>query len=363
MRKLSDWLPAERLKGTPSEVPGRYASGTLWPHGEWSLGYGSERPDGGDWHEDVFVGMGVEDTEAAREAAGDALASLNLSDASNSTSRPPRGLKGITGYGQQMIKACGYLMQRHWPHHRKTLGTVTLPPMTREQRAEVVQLWPDLTRELLRWLSRRLSRQGVPPVVCSVTEIQPKRLQAQGEGCLHWHLLWLNVPAKSGCWSVNPNEMRAWLVDLLERKIGGLECGHVNVNTKPVKGEVAAYLAKYMSKGKQLVQEALADWGADNCPRTWYNLTKPARDMVKASTHRGRVPGALLESVLNHAWDVGPGEVYAFLRHIDLVYDGVAYTAGWRGRLHAEVAEDLHSMLESGHMPRLPEDPAVVGWE
>lgn len=338
---LEKWLPREKVRGFGSRTPTSYVSGTMWPHGEFSYGYGKRRPDGGEWHEDPFVGLGVDDVAMAERADRP----LYLSDAPNSTNRPPRGLKGITGYGQQMIKACGFLMEERFPRHRKTFGTVTLPPMPQEMRAELVRLWPDLTRELLRWVSRRLERQGLPPLVCSVCEVQPKRLAALGEAYLHWHLIWLNHPGRKGNWAVDPVEMSAWLVSLLERKIRGLRCGHVNVNVKPVAGEAARYLAKYMSKGRQAVTEAMQDWGADNCPKTWWNMTAKAREMVNASVRRGEAVGQLLEGIFYHAQATGWDDYYAFLRPIEMDFDGVSVILGWRGRLHPEVREDVRAML------------------
>lgn len=343
---LSELLPRQNVRGYAKREGGSYPSGTLWPHGEFSLGWARDRGDGGEWHEDVFVGMGVDDTASAREGAKEALASLNLSDAPNSH-RPPRGLKGMTGYGAQMIKACGHLLQQRWPHHRKTLGTVTLPPMSEQARREVVAAWPQMTREWLQWLSRRLERQGLPPVVCSVTEVQPKRLEARSEGYLHWHTLWLNHPGQAGNWAVDPNDVRTWVNDLLRRHCPSYSGGHVNVNTKPVEGVVAAYMAKYMSKGKQMVSEAMKDWGSDLCPRQWWNMTASARRMVKAATCQGRQAGLILETALNHAFDTDPGEVFAFLRHIELLVDGAHLTVGWRGRFHPGLDDDIRALIQS----------------
>src|SRR3990172_8496674 len=144
MRKLSEWLPEEKLSGVVSRHPASYTSGTIWPHGEWSFGYAKGGPDGGGndgaaWYVSAAA-LEVHHTPDIAE-----WLPLDLSDAPNSHSRCKRGLKGMTGYGQQMIKACGYLMQEKWPRHRKTLGTVTLPEMTQEQRAAVVAAWPELT--------------------------------------------------------------------------------------------------------------------------------------------------------------------------------------------------------------------------
>ena len=352
-KSLESLLPRERLKGKPSAVPSRYPSGTVWPHGEWSLGYASEIPDGGAWHEDPFVGLGVDDVAMASRGQG-AAAPLDLSDASNSTKRPPRGQNGITGYGQQMIKAAGFLMGEKWPQHRKTMGTITLPPMTPQARREVVEAWPELTRELLRWLSRQLERQSLPPVICSVSEVQPRRLVSTGEGYLHWHLLWLNLPGKAGNWAIDPCDVRSWLESLLIRKIPSYTGGSVNVDVKPVRGEAARYLAKYMSKGKQQVQEAMEDWGPELCPRTWWNMTKPTRDMVKASTSKGRLPGKLLEAVLDKAFASNLDDYYEFLRHIELEFDGVLITVGWRGRFTESLSRDVRSLLHSVDIHRVP---------
>jgi len=138
----------------------------------------------------------------------------------------------------------------------------------------------------------------------------------------------------------------------LKRHVPSYTGGHINVNVKPVEGVIAAYLAKYMSKGKQMIAEALEDWGEENCPRTWYNLTKPARELVKSHTHQGRVTGQLLDTMLQFAWNIGIDEVYAFIRRIEMEYDGRVFTVGWRGRFCDRIANDVRDMLESRHMAR-----------
>lgn len=349
---LETWLPKGKLKGYPTRTPVRRPSGTLWPHGEFSLGYAAPRPDGGDWHEDPFVGLGVDDVPHGRDIAGE-VARLNLSDVRNSTKRPRRGLKGLTGYGKNMVKAFGFLLQEKYPHHRVTLGTVTLPPMGQQARREVVRGWSDLVREYLRWLSRRLERRGLPQVVCSVTEIQPKRLATQNEGYLHLHTLWLNRPAKSGNWAIDPCELRSWLESYLERKIPSYQGGHVNVNVKPVEGEVARYMAKYMSKGGDCLTEALADWGEDCCPATWWNMTAPAREWVKSETLKGGAVGEYIETMLHYLWDTSDDSWLEFLRHVELEFDGVMITVGYRGRMEKGVAIDARVMLKSLDIERL----------
>jgi hypothetical protein len=270
---------------------------------------------------------------------------LDLSVPVNSHSAAKRGLTGITGYGQQMIKAGGYLMGENWPRHRKTLGTITLPEMSKEARAEVVANWSDLTRQLLQWVTRRLQRQGLPQVVLSVTEIQPRRLAASGEGYLHWHLLWLNQPGKAGGWAISPNDLRSWLSNLLQRKIQSYQGGFLNIDTKPVTGAVAAYLAKYMSKGKQAVAEAVEDWGEDNCPSTWWNMSRPARDMVNAATLRGPRVGKLLEDCVQLAVEGDPSETFLYLSPVIMEIGENLRQMGWVGRFKAELLPVLRAVL------------------
>lgn len=366
---LQQYLPASELKRRPRPKGDWYCSGTLWPHGEFSYGYAQSEGDDRRWHEHVLqvseaalsshcdgsgAAFAVDSFEEARgllmwyeggEAEGPPL---YLSDTPNSHKHAVRGSGGITGYGQQMIKACGYLMGEKWPRHRKTLGTITLPEMSEQARREVVEQWPALTRELLQWVSRSLKRRGLPQVVCSVTEVQPKRLQGSGEGYLHWHLLWLNSPSPHGDWAIAPNDLRAWLCELLLRKIPSYQGGHINVNTKPAHGGIATYLAKYMSKGKQEIAEAMADWGEGICPKTWWNMTKPARDMVNAATFRGARVGAVLEECVELACASDPAESFDYLSPIVMEIGDTLRQVGWVGRFRPGLLPTVRAVLNCG---------------
>lgn len=342
---LQDWLKREKLRGRPVNSPDWLPSGKVWPTGEFSLGYVrgkvdsrlDDRPAGFMRPDDVFTPDGQEVDRAKP---------LDLSDAPNSTNRPRRGLKGITGYGQNMVKSFGALVRQQYPHHRVTFGTLTLPTLDIERRRQIVERWSDFVRESLRWLSRKLMNKGLPPIVCSVTEVQPKRLRSSGEGYLHLHLVWLNIPARSGNWAVDVEDWNAFSHRLLCRLLGAEDVGRVNTDVKPVTGEVTRYLAKYMSKGRQQLAEAMQDWGEGVSPSTWWNMTKPARDWVKSHTVSGPVVGELLDTLLQWGWANDPGALFAFLRQIELEYDGRLVNVGWRGRLHPEVYEDLTGLLK-----------------
>lgn len=343
---LGTCLQSVELRGRPKTTPDKYPSGTLWPHGEWSLGWAKGRTDERlDSRKPWQCPKKTEDR--IREDWALAQFPLDLSDAANSHTTSRRGSKGITGYGQQMVKAAGHLMGEYWPHHRKTLGTITLPPMSQKTRREVVAAWPEITRQLLQWQTRRLKRLGLPEAIVSVCEIQPKRLAESGEAVLHLHQLWLNVPAKSGHWSFSPNVIRSYLSRLLMRTCPSYTWGFINVDTRPVEGNAAAYLAKYMSKGRQALAEALEDWGEDNHPRTWWNMNKPTRDMVKAATHKGAKVGEMLRWVLDAYLDGVVNDPYAFLKPITHDFGKWEVIIGWRGRFESDVGAVLRTRAES----------------
>lgn len=349
---ISDYIPREKIRGFAHKTAASYPSGRIWPHDEFSYGYVRPRGDGGKWHEDPYVGLGVDDVEMASREGRSALP-LNLRDTANSQAAAKRGRNGITGYGRNMVKAAGAVINRKWPHHRVTFGTITLPPLSPEQRRAAVQSWSEIVRQTLQRLAHLVGLQGLPKVIVSVSEIQPQRLAKLGEGYLHLHLIWLNHPGKEGNWSVDPCDVRAWFNGLLCRLIPGYTEGHVNVNVKPVDGEIARYMAKYMSKGSEQLREAWEDWGFDAFPSTWWNMTAPARRMVKDATYSGAEVGRLLETLVSAECGESEGGLFAYLRPVQIWIEKNLVTMGWRGRMHFAVAEDCRVMIESFHMEGL----------
>lgn len=343
---LSDYIPKGRLKGFAHRTATSYPSGKLWPHDEWSYGMVRPRGDGGKWHEDPYVGMGVDDVAMASRD-GRSPVPLNLRDTSNSHKPAKRGKNGITGYGRNMVKAAGAVVNRTWPNHRVTFGTITLPPLPPEQRRAVVENWAEIVRQTLQRLARLAERQGLPKVIVSVSEIQPKRLRQHGEGYLHLHLIWLNHPGKAGNWAVDPCDVRAWFGALLYRLIPGYTGGHVNVNVKPVDGAIARYMAKYMSKGSEQLAEAWEDWGFDAFPSTWWNMTAMIRKLVKEQTLDGPEVGRLLETLVSADCGESGEGLFAYLRPVNIWIGEALVNMGWRGRMHPEVAEDCRGMLKS----------------
>lgn len=352
--------------------------GTVWPSGDFSVGYRKEDwagPGSADMRSEaqrIDDGVYVErdsadylrwqsergdrpgrvlealDSEAAW-AAGPA-GPLDLTDAPNShkTSNRPEtyGRLGQTGYGKKMVRsACTLLEQRY--RGRLTFATVTMPTLPPGQRRQLALAWPEFVRQALQWLARRLEAKGLPKVVVSVSEIQPERLQAGNGGYLHLHMVWPNHYNAPGGYSVHPMAFRAWCEKFLIAR-GLFEDGSwVNVDVQPVRKSAAAYLSKYMSKGGDCLEAFAAENGWDAVPRQWWNLTKTIRDAVKRAVCQGRDVGFGLECMVRDCIEGHGGEQFWSVRHVDMELDGRLVTVGYTGILKQSIVKSYFGAIDT----------------
>lgn len=346
--KIKQTIPIRKSDKTPS--------GRIWPCQEFSLGYVTPRPDDRlDERELEYCAPGDEGSEASPSP----LDLRNVPNSDNAprcplvagpegakvSKRPERyGRKGITGYGKKMVKSVGALIDRHYPHHRITFATITMPSLPKQLRVELAQTWPKLVNELMKWLCRRLEKKGLPKVVVSVTEIQPKRLEESGEGYLHLHLLWMNPPQASGGWSIRVENLRSWVADWLIRKNLWAQDSHINVDTRSVKGEKARYLAKYASKGVTEIEAFAEDCGWESVPSQWWNCTNTARRWVKDHIVEGRTAGELLDHFVSQVFESGDFSDLHYIYQVEIELDGKWLNVGWRGGL---TSDGYNSLLDA----------------
>lgn len=379
---------AINLKGNPNKHTTYIPTGRIWPSGDFSYGYraveGDSRVDYrkepsrvpaaplprnwviGRWgipmqaYPGPWAGMTVSEWEEwqwiknwhpplAVDPPVVEDVRLDLTIPANShkvLDRPSKyGKKGITSYGRKMVKSAATLIQK-MPNKRITFCTITMPPLGHDLRRELALAWPEFLRQLIQWLSRQLKSAGLPALVCSVTEIQPKRLKALNEGYLHLHLVWPNHYAKSGNWAVCVGRLKTWCSEFLQsRGLWEVE-SWVNVDTQEVEKTAAGYLSKYMSKGSEEIEKFAEDCGWDAVPGQWWNLSKPARDIVKKYTKEGDVVGALLQSVVNHSLDFQELDKYHVLCPAILSCDGNERIVGWFGVLTQDFRAELLAMLK-----------------
>lgn len=372
------------VAGSPTECETYIPTGTIWPSGDFSYGFrridwaGPGRADrrneaqriddgvyAGQWSTEYLrwqdeqgqrPGRVVEALEAEAfwesglgESEGP-IGPLNLTNARNShrvAKRPESyGRKGITGYGKNMVKSAATLIQK-MPNKRTTFATVTMPTLPAHLRRELALCWPEFVRQALQWLSRKLKRVGLPGLVVSCTEIQPKRLKGFGEAYLHLHLVWPNHWARAGNWAIDVLEFRAWCESFLIRQGIWVDGAWVNVNTQQVEKSAAGYLAKYMSKGVGEIQKMAEDCGWDAIPAQWWNMTAPLRALVKKYTRKGEAVGRILDAVVEFVLNTGDMAGVEALAECVMEYEGRLLSVGWRGRLAAWYRKDLLKMIDS----------------
>lgn len=256
------------------------------------------------------------------------------------------GKGGITSYGRKMVKSAATLIQK-MPGKRATFATVTMPTLPPDLRRELALAWPELLRQMLQWLSRQLKKSGLPGLVCSVTEVQPGRLVEHKEAYLHLHLVWPNHGGRYGEWAVDCVALRAWCSEFLQRRGIWVADAWVNVDVQQVKKTAAGYLSKYMSKGASEIEEFAKDCGWDAIPGQWWNLTKPARDMVKKFIHEGHAVGLLIQAVVQYSLELCDLSPFWGLNAAILTIGGKECQVGWYGGFKEEFRLELIRMLKA----------------
>jgi hypothetical protein len=361
------------MEGVNSTNPVYIPTGRLWPCRDFSLGTKKTRPDERVdldtfrlWERegalDVLPGQeygryGVPEGRAepldlsnlpnSHKATGPKCTAALMALGKRKAKRPETyGRKGITGYGKKMVKSVGALIDRAYPHHRVTFCTVTMPDLPSQLRRELALSWPELVRQLLQWLKRRLGKAGLPKVVVSVSEIQPGRLEHTGEGYLHLHILWLNLPGKRGNWAVDVVGLRSWVSEFLQKRNLWTVDSHVNCDVRAVRGEKAAYLAKYVSKGGDEIRDFARDNGWESIPSQWWNMSSEAREWVKGALVSGTLVGQVLDYLLHVAFETGDFDDYHYIYHVEIEVDGRLINVGYRGAFAERAYNDLLSALD-----------------
>ena len=342
MDRRTNPLSDRKWAGVPSPIPSYSPSGKLWPNGEFSQGWHRRRGD------ERLDTRALADSWDETEGAGGEAPPIDLVNLANShTSRSLRGSLGITTYGRRMLRNGVFLLKERFPNHPLTLGTLTLPPLQSSDRRELSGHWGEVVRQTIQWLSRQLTRKGLPPLVLSCSEIQPSRLETDGGAYLHLHLIWVNPPSRREGWGISAEGLRSFWASLIARIVGQPNLPTPNIDLQVARGDIARELSKYLSKGSDCLRQAAEDLGDENMPRTWWNMSKPLRDLVKDAIVSGAQVGTLILEWLQY--DQGLGEVGLFLwcRPITAEIDGRDVTLGHTGQLTPDLNQDAHALLVS----------------
>lgn len=227
-------------------------SGRLWPNGEVWAGH-LARPSG----------MGL----------------VNL----RKNHKPIRGSHGITAHGRRIVRQAAFIAERDIGRADLSFLTCTLPGVTMGECRRANAAWPEICRRFLQELRRELERKGAPGWFVGCTEIQPKRYEATGQPWPHLHLIFCGRTGKP--WLIGPQRATALWGRVVTAVLGiPTEDLQWATTIKPLTGKKSAghYLAKYMSKGSEQIEELRNSDESFPLPRAWHHCSHDLSRMVAA---------------------------------------------------------------------------------
>lgn len=361
---------AKRRGGFTPSVPGRehvskqarakVPCGRIWPNGEFGLSYHNRTNE-----RDELPERQYQPTEDSRwsvttgvfwhlcqswliaRAEWEFLPWLVKSP--KSAQRPETyGRRGITAYGQKVVRSGAYLLQEKYGKERLSFLTLTVPRLGWEEECKVAGRWAYLTKALLQALRRRLERAGLPKSVVLVTELQPKRLQGREPGSLHLHLVFVGRARGAG-WAYRPQEYRELWLGLLSNVLGRTVPDAPCENVQRVEKDASQYLSKYLSKGVVSVAEYAEINGWNMVPRQWWSATSPIKKAVKKYTISGELAASILDQIVENWQKKGylPNtEGVNFCRPITIKATKYQdYLIGFFGKIDKETYDDVRGLV------------------
>lgn len=267
---------------------------------------------------------------------------LGLSKVLNSHTKLKRKRTGrISHYGTRLVRNAALLLERKVDKRHLSFLTLTLPASLANGEASK---YSEAMRQFNQWLSRRLSREGLPDYRVGCLEVQESRLQTLCQFALHTHLVFQGRHPY-GSWVISPSEFTEAWEKCLENAYGvtlpASDRG-ASTNVQRVKKSVASYLGKYLSKGSGLSQGFLEE-NAAFLPRQWHTVSRPMLALYKAAVRLVTGPVAsLFLDVLPDAL----GSLISWGRHVHYLGDsGREVWCAWRGYLTAHGSRWLQSQI------------------
>lgn len=331
--------------------PAKLPYGRLWPNGEFSLGTARENLEECERTAIDLARLNNADHQRAvlqelRDSGTLGLSTLRNSHKPNN--RPETyGRRGITPYGRRCVRSAAYLLEKESPRRTLSFLTLTLPPMTQEAQLRVAAQWGEIVNRLLQFLQRKLQRQGLPPVIVSVSELQSKRLKSSPLSALHVHVLFQGRSRSGLPWAVSCREIRLWWLNKLSLVAGEFVESSACENIQVVRKSPERYLGKYLSKGSAGAERIAQEFGWAYVPRQWWNMSASARQAVKANTFSGQRTGAALERIVNDWLSDPQGHRWGWMMPVTIAFDDLSLVIGWSGRVNSAVAREIRAMLTS----------------
>lgn len=171
-------------------------------------------------------------------------------------------------------------------HGRDCVGfaTCTLPSMSADEMQRLNREFGRVCQVFFQRCKREAERCGVPWLYVAAYEIQEKRLQRWGQIAMHLHFVFLSRPAAADAYWLTKEKLTQFWGEALERFLGHPVPRSALTNVQACKSETGRELAKYQTKGSQVVAKVKAMGRADELPGQWWSMCKAMKEFDKANT-------------------------------------------------------------------------------
>lgn len=252
--------------------------------------------------------------------------------------RAKKGNTGITAYGGRMVRNAAKTLEEKAGKSRCIFATVTLPDLPVEKMRVVHENWHHIVERYRLLVKRALQDKGLSGEIVSVSEIQERRYQKSGLPILHLHSVFAGVTA-IGRFAITPElHDNMWYRALnVAVNVERAECT-VACNLQRVKKSASSYLGKYMTKGSQVVRQAVNDGFASWVPNHWWNCTRTLSHEVKSKTRRIDC----FAYWLNDIAETGGSDIWEWHRDVSIeMPDGREVIMAKYGRLTPEITAQI----------------------
>ena len=208
-----------------------------------------------------------------------------------SQERKKYGKNGITRYGKRVVKNSAILLERKYGIKRLGFVTATIPNLDASAIDVVCKNWALVIKKFFQKLKRHLEKLSQPMELICCTEIQEKRYKKYGVIAPHLHFIYVcKSRAHTKKFNILANILRRYWEDsirqVLEKsgiKISSNVSFKASINAQVIKKSAAGYIAKYMSKGGEIIDELEEKGLSDQLPSQWWTASKSMKKMFQES--------------------------------------------------------------------------------
>ena len=281
---------------------------------------------------------------------GVALASISESS-KLSQKRGGYGGKGITAYGQRVLRNGAILLERRYSRRRLGFFTATIPYVDRTALRIIRASWGRITSRFFQEISREYDRKKTEFAYYGCTEIQEKRYRATGDCVPHLHWVAPCYVSHSYEFVTDANWLRRVWNNILyttvargmEGRVPSIPKDGASIDAQIVKKSAGGYIGKYMSKGTKICDE-LNEAGYEDLPKQWWFSNKLGKDLYKSSLIA--IPSKVAEEIFYYHDDYTKADFFLSVHLVYTVIDNQDRCIGLTAKLNPKNVDLLTSILD-----------------